>query len=92
MIGVGTLEKLRSDLKYQYSVMTASEAMFPTVRDGIVTRARSGQTQILTNESEAYGISRFLLEKGIKFSMSKISLEDVFFHLVYRTDSEAQSA
>ena len=92
MIGVGTLEKLRSDLKYQYSVMATSGPELPTVRDGIVTRARSGQTQILTNESEAYGISRLFLEKGIKFSMSKISLEDVFFHLVYRTDSEAQSA
>lgn len=91
MIGLGTLEKLRSDLKYQYSVMAASGSELPAVRDGIVTRARSGQTQILTDESEAYGISKLLLERGTKFSMSKISLEDVFFHLVYRTDAEAQS-
>lgn len=92
MIGFGTLEKLRSDLRYQYSVMAASGSELPVVHDGTVTRARSGQTQILTNESEAYGISRLLLERGVKFSMSKISLEDVFFHLVHKTDTEAPSA
>jgi ABC-2 type transport system ATP-binding protein len=92
LIGLGTLEKLRSDLRYQYSVMIAAGAELPTFHDGTVTKARSGQTQILTDESEAYEISRLLLERGVKFSMSKTSLDDVFFHLVHRADSEALDA
>jgi len=85
LVGLGTLDQLRSTLKYQYSLMVTSDAELPVVREGIVTRARTGQTQILTDESEAYEISKLLLEKGVKFSMSKVSLEDIFFHLVHRT-------
>jgi len=92
LVGMGTLEQLRSTVKYQYSVMVASGLELPAVRDGEVTKAHSGQAQILTNESEAYDISRALLEKGAKFSMSRISLEDIFFHLVHRTAQEAPEA
>jgi len=88
LVGIGTLDQLRLTLKYQYSLMVTSETTLPVVRDGLVTKARTGQTQILTDESEAYDISRSLLEKGAKFSMSKVSLEDIFFHLVYRTSKE----
>jgi len=89
LIGLGTLEQLRSAVKYQYSVMVSSASELPPVKEGDVTTSHSGQTQVLTDEEEAYGISRVLLEKGTKFSMSKISLEDVFFRLVHRTGSEA---
>jgi len=85
LVGLGTLDQLRSTLKYQYSLMVTSDAELPVVRGGLVTKARTGQTQILTDESEAYEISKLLLEKGVKFSMSKVSLEDIFFHLVHRT-------
>jgi len=85
LVGIGNLDQLRSTLKYQYSLMITSETTLPAVRDGLVTKARTGQTQILTDESEAYDISRSLLEKGAKFSMSRVSLEDIFFHLVHRT-------
>lgn len=88
LVGVGTLEQLRAMVKYQYSLMVATATELPVVRHGVVTRARTGQTQILADESEAYDISRSLLAKGTKFSMSKISLEDVFFHLVHRTGPE----
>ncbi|HME18311.1 MAG TPA: ABC transporter ATP-binding protein [Nitrososphaerales archaeon] len=90
LVGLGTLEELRAAVKYQYSVMVASDSQLPAVKDGTVTEGRSGQTQILTNESEAYDISRALLEGGAKFSMSKISLEDIFFRLVHRTSQEAE--
>jgi ABC-2 type transport system ATP-binding protein len=88
LVGLGTLDELRSTLKYQYSLMVTSDKELPVVREGSVTRARTGQTQILTNESEAYEISRLLLETGAKFSMSKVTLEDIFFHLVHRSGQE----
>jgi len=90
LVGLGALDELRTAVRYQYSVMVASDLQLPTVKDGAVTRGWSGQTQILTNESEAYDISRALLEGGAKFSMSKISLEDIFFRLVHRTSEEAE--
>jgi ABC-2 type transport system ATP-binding protein len=89
LIGMGTLEELRSEVKFQYSVMVSSPLELPAVRDGLVTSSRSGQTQVLTDETEAYAISRALLERGTKFSMSKISLEDIFFHLVHKIESGA---
>jgi len=88
LVGLGTLDQLRSTLKFQYSLMVTSDTELPVIREGLVTRARTGQAQILTDESEAYEISRLLLEKGAKFSMSKVSLEDIFFHLVHRTGQE----
>jgi ABC-2 type transport system ATP-binding protein len=91
LVGLGTLEQLRSTVKYQYSVMVAPASELPAVRDGMVTRAKSGQTQILTDESEAHEIARFLLERRSKFSMSRVSLEDIFFHLAHRTGPEASA-
>jgi ABC-2 type transport system ATP-binding protein len=91
LVGIGTLDQLRQTLKYQYSLMVTSDTELPAVREGTVTRSRTGQTQILTDESDAREISRLLLERGAKFSMSRVSLEDIFFHLVHtssREDSE----
>ena len=91
MVGLGSLDELRSAVKYQYSIMVAAGSEPPQVSGGSVISGRSGETQILTDEDEAYRVSRQLLEKGAKFSMSKISLDDVFFHLVNRSDQEAKA-
>jgi ABC-2 type transport system ATP-binding protein len=91
MVGLGSLDELRSAVKYQYSVMVAAGSELPKVSDGSVTSGRSGETQILTDEEDAYSVSRQLLEKGAKFSMSKISLDDIFFHLVNRSAQEAKA-
>lgn len=88
LVGLGTLDQLRSTLKYQHSLMVSSETELPVIKEGSVTRSRTGQTQILTDESEAHEISRLLLERGVKFSMSRVSLEDIFFHLVHRSSEE----
>ena len=92
LVGLGTLDELRSTVRFQYSVMVASGSQLPKVRDGEVTTGRLGQTQILTDESEAYEISKALLDEGAKFSMSRTSLEDVFFRLVHSTNEEADEA
>jgi len=88
LIGLGSLEQLRSTVKYQYSLMLASNQALPPVRDGEVTVGASGQTQVLTDEHEAYEISKSLLEKGTKFSMSRTSLDDIFFRLVHGASEE----
>ncbi|MDV3278042.1 MAG: ABC transporter ATP-binding protein [Nitrososphaerales archaeon] len=87
VVGLGSLDQLRSEVGYQYSIMVASAKELPPVPDGLVTRGRSGQTQILTDEVEAHRISRQLLEDGSKFSMSRISLDDIFFRLVNKSEA-----
>ncbi len=88
MLGLGSLNQLRSEVRYQYSVMVTAESELPRVSDGSVTRGFSGEVQILTNEDEAFSLSRQLLEKGTKFSVNRISLDDIFFHLVNQNDQE----
>ena len=90
LIALGSLDELRSVVKHQFSLMVAAGSELPEISRGSVTRGRSGEIQILTDEEEAYGVSRQLLEKGVKLSMSKISLGDIFFHLVNRSDQEAK--
>ncbi len=90
LIGLGTLDQLRTTVKYQYSLMMGPEPDMPEVREGTVTVGATGQTQILTDEEEASRISRLLVERGTRFSMNKVSLEDVFFHLVRGAREEGQ--
>jgi ABC-2 type transport system ATP-binding protein len=92
MIGLGTLDQLRAAVKYQYSLMLSSSLDMPQVKEGIVTAGATGQTQILTDEDEAHQISKTLLDRGTKFSLSRVSLEDVFFHLVHGAEEEASPA
>jgi ABC-2 type transport system ATP-binding protein len=82
LIGLGTLEQLRATVGYQYSLMLPSTQPLPTVKEGEVTVGKGGQTQILTDENEAHELSKTLFEQGVRFTMSKVSLDDVFFHLV----------
>jgi len=91
MIALGSIDELRRAVKHPYSVMVAAGSDPPNVSSGSITRGRSGEIQILTNEEEAYSVSKQLLEKGAKLSMSKISLDDIFFHLVNRSDQEKAS-
>ncbi len=82
LAGVGTLDQLRSLVKHQYSIRFPSTPERPAVKEGTLTTGRDGEIQVLTSEEEAYRISRELLERGTRFSVNRISLDDVFFHLV----------
>jgi ABC-2 type transport system ATP-binding protein len=90
LVGLGTLDYLRGLEKYQYSIRLSSDQPSPPVEDGVLTTGRNGQTQILTSEQEAYRISKSLLEKGERFSVNRISLDDVFFRLVRSSIEEGE--
>jgi ABC-2 type transport system ATP-binding protein len=83
LIGLGDQDHLRKTVRYQYSLMLPSTQALPRLREGEVTVGSGGQTQILTSEAEAHELSRSLFDQGVKFTMSKVSLDDVFFHLVH---------
>jgi ABC-2 type transport system ATP-binding protein len=92
LVALGSLDALRGMVKYEYSIRLPSAADAPSVEDGTVTTGRDGQIQILTNEKEAHRLSQEFFEKGTKFSVNRMSLDDVFFHLVHTdVDGEADS-
>ena len=82
LISVGTLADLRKSSRYQYSIKLAPKTPVPTIKDGEVTTSESGITQIMINEDEAFGLARLLSEQGTKFSITPITLDDIFFSVV----------
>ncbi len=82
VVGIGTLEQLRGSLKYQYSIRLPVAVQLPQF-EGVATPGRDGGVQILTNEGEAYRLSQAFLSAGTKFSVNRVSLDDVFFHFVH---------
>ncbi len=85
MIGVGTLDELRRSVSYNYSmkIPSASATSIPQVRSGEIIKSKDSY-RILTSEEEAFNISRELSRQGTKFTITPISLDDIFFYLVNR--------
>jgi ABC-2 type transport system ATP-binding protein len=81
LISLGTLSELRSSSKYQYSIKLPPNTMVPALTTGETTTSKSG-SQILTNEQEAFRLAKQLSEQGIKFSISPVTLDDIFFRIV----------
>ena len=91
LVALGSLDSLRGMVKYQYSIRLPSATQVPTVEDGTVTTGEDGQTQILTNDKEAYRLSQGFFESGTKFSVNRMSLDDIFFHFVRADVGEADA-
>jgi len=82
LVAVGTVPSIRGRIRYQYSIKLPAKSSVPDVAKGEVTTGRNGQVQILTNEDEAFAISKKLSVAGARFSISPVSLDDIFFQLV----------
>jgi ABC-2 type transport system ATP-binding protein len=82
LVSVGTLSELRRSSRYQYSIKLPPKVQAPHLKEGEVTIGKSGYTQIMTNEGEAFRIAKLLSEQGAKFSITPVTLDDIFFHLV----------
>jgi ABC-type uncharacterized transport system ATPase subunit len=52
------------------------------LKDAQITTGKSGITQIMTNETEAFSLAKVLAEQGVKFSIAPVTLDDIFFYLV----------
>jgi ABC-2 type transport system ATP-binding protein len=82
LVSVGTLTELRSSLPYQFSIKLPPNIPIPQVAQAEVTTGSNGYTQIMTNESEAFRLARLLSEAGTRFSITPVTLDDIFFRLV----------
>ena len=64
----------------------------PRSPKGEVTTGKNGEVQILTNEDEAFAISKKLSVAGSRFSIGPVSLDDIFFQLVGESTHGEQEA
>lgn len=82
IVSIGSLSDLRQSSRFQYSIQLPPKVQVPTVTDGEVTISNSGYTQIMTNEAEAFRLARIFAEQEVKFSITPITLDDIFFRIV----------
>jgi ABC-2 type transport system ATP-binding protein len=82
LVSVGTLADLQKSSPFQYSIKLPPKTQIPHLQDGEVTIGNSGYIQIMTNEAEAFSLARLLAEQGIKFSITPVTLDDIFFRSV----------
>jgi ABC-2 type transport system ATP-binding protein len=82
LVSVGTLQELRGTSKYQYSIQLPPKTRLPQISDAEVTTSASGYTQIMTNETEAFRLAKLFSEQGVRFSITPVTLDDIFFRLV----------
>lgn len=92
LVSIGTLSELRKSSKYQYSVKLSSKVQIPTLEDAEVTISPTGYTQVMTNEKEAFNLAKLLSEQGQKFSISPVTLDDIFFRLVEQKAEDENEA
>jgi len=83
LIRIGTLEELRRSVNHNYSIRLFSKTvpLLAELKKGEVVTGTDGNVRILTDEEEAFKISRELTKAGCKFTINPISLDDIFFYL-----------
>jgi ABC-2 type transport system ATP-binding protein len=82
LVSFGTLPELRKTVRYQYSIKLPPKVKVPQLKDAEVTTDKSGVTQVMTNEDEAFSLAKALAEQAVKFSIAPVTLDDIFFYLV----------
>ncbi len=92
LLGLGTLDELRSSVRYQYGIRIAQDATvspdyIPT-SNGEVMSGPDGSTQIFTTEEEAERLAVRLFKEKKRFSIYPVSLEDIFYYLVRKPIEE----
>jgi ABC-2 type transport system ATP-binding protein len=88
LLSLGTLEQLRSVVRYQYSMRVLQSGSLVETKVGEVIKNADGSTQIFTTEEDADRLSGQLVREKKRFSISPISLEDIFYYLVRKPIEE----
>lgn len=88
LLSLGTLNQLRSVVKYQVSVRILQGGASFETKAGEVIKSADGSTQIFTTEEEADRLTEHLVRERKRFSIYPISLEDIFYYLVRKPIEE----
>lgn len=81
LVALGSLQELRQSSPYQYSIKLPPKTALPPIDDCAVTSTVSG-VQVMTNEAQAFRLAKQFSKQGIRFSITPITLDDIFFRLV----------
>ncbi len=92
LVSIGTLQELRSSSKYQYSIKLPPKTVVPQTQDAEVIEGANGETQIMTNEAEAFKLAKNLAYQGVKFSINPVTLDDIFFRIVRQKAEDENEA
>jgi ABC-2 type transport system ATP-binding protein len=92
LLSVGTLEELRKEMKYGYSLVLPPGSPAPEPFVGERVRRRDGRTQMFTTGEEALAMTKTLAEAGSQFSLNPVTLDDVFNYVVSRGKEKGESA
>ncbi|HUI01263.1 MAG TPA: ABC transporter ATP-binding protein [Nitrososphaerales archaeon] len=92
LVAVGSVPSIRGRIRYQYSLKLPANSPVPSVSHGEVTTGKNGEVQILTDEQEAFAISRKVSDSGGRFSIGPVSLDDIFFQLVGESTMAEEAA
>jgi ABC-2 type transport system ATP-binding protein len=84
LLSMGTLDDLRKEMKYGYSLVLPQVHSDLPAFVGERYLRRDGQTQILTTEDEALAITRKLVDDRVRFSLNPVTLDDIFNYIVSR--------
>ena len=88
LMALGTMAELRRKVKYPYSVKILSGHTVIKPRQGELIKGVDGHYQIVTTEKEAGRISKQLINRGVKFSMNPLTLDDIFYYIVRKPIAE----
>lgn len=88
LMALGTVGELRKKVRYPYSIKILSRYTVAKPREGDLIRGVDGHYQIVTTEVEAGLISKRLIDKGVKFSMNPLTLDDIFYYIVKKPIEE----
>ncbi len=88
LLSLGTLEQLRSVVRYPYSIRILHGGYSFETKVGEVIKSADGSTQIFTTEEDADKLTEQLVRERKRFSIYPISLEDIFYYLVRKPIEE----
>jgi ABC-2 type transport system ATP-binding protein len=88
LVSLGTLDQLRSAVKYPYSVRVLDGGSGIETNTGEVINNPDGSVQIFTTEEDADRLSEQLVREKKRFSVYPISLEDIFYYYVRKPIEE----
>ncbi len=88
LMALGTLDQLRGKVKYPYSVKVLDKSNVEKPEVGDMITGVDGIKQIVTTEKQARKIAKQLIDKGVRFSISPLSLDDIFYYIVKKPIEE----
>ncbi|MBD6955529.1 MAG: ABC transporter ATP-binding protein [Thermoplasmata archaeon] len=81
LLAFGSMDDLRRIVKYPFSIKISGDVKLNSI-NGYLKRLLNGEIQIFSTQEEIFEMASNLLERGIKFTVQEVSLNNIFEFLV----------